>query len=70
MNLDKKSGRLKSTLLFDDLNDPYQQHNLPVEENREIVAGLCAEMVPLLREANDPWYTRRILPELLPYDID
>ncbi len=67
LTLDKKTGALKSSLLFDDLADPYQLNNLPLEENREIVADLCAKMVPLLREADDPWYTRRILPELIPY---
>ncbi len=68
LTLDKKTGALKGSLLFDDLADPYQLNNLPLEENREIVADLCAKMVPLLREADDPWYTRRILPELIPYD--
>ena len=67
LTLDKKTGALKSSLLFDDLADPYQLNNLPLEENREIVADLCAKMVPLLREADDPWYSRRILPELIPY---
>jgi arylsulfatase A-like enzyme len=68
LTLDKKTRSLKSILLFDDIADPYQQHNLPAEENMEIVSQLCALMVPLLKEADDPWYNERILPDLLPYD--
>lgn len=68
LTIDRNTGALKSTLLFDDLNDPYQLHNLPVEENKELVASLCKKMVPLLKEANDPWYKERILADMLPYE--
>ncbi len=68
LTLDKKTGKLKSSLLFDDIADPYQQHNLPLEDYPEIVSQLCSEMVSLLKEADDPWYTNKILPELIPYD--
>lgn len=67
LTIDKNTLALKSALLFDDLIDPYQLNNLPLDEHPEIVADLCARMVPLLREASDPWYTRRILPDLIPY---
>lgn len=67
LTIDKKTGALKSSLLFDDLADPYQLVNLPLDQNRDIVADLCRRMVPLLREADDPWYDLRILPGLIPY---
>lgn len=67
LTIDKKTGKLKSSLLFDDIADPYQMNNLPLEDHKDIVSELCAEMVPLLKEADDPWYTRKILPELIPY---
>lgn len=67
LNLDKKTGKLRDSLLFDDLNDPYQLNNLPLEDYPEIVARLCKEMVPLLEEADDPWFKEKILPELIPY---
>lgn len=68
LTLDKKTKQLKDVLLFDDLNDPYQMHNLPWQEHKELVASLCREMVPLLEEADDPWYKERILKEMIPYD--
>ncbi|MCI9043383.1 MAG: sulfatase [Muribaculaceae bacterium] len=67
LTIDKRTGELKSSLLFDDMADPYQMVNLPLDENKEIVADLCRRMVPLLREADDPWYSRRILSSLIPY---
>ena len=54
--------------MFDDLNDPYQLHNLPREENKEIIAGLCKQMVPLLKEAADPWYREKVLNDMIPYE--
>lgn len=67
ITIDKKTKKIKDTLLFDDEKDPYQLKNLPFEENREVVADLCKKMVPLLKEADDPWYHQRILSELIPY---
>ncbi|MCH5232248.1 MAG: sulfatase [Muribaculaceae bacterium] len=68
LNLDKKTGQLKNSLLFDDVNDPYQLVNLPLEDHPEVVAQLCKEMAILLKEADDPWYNEKILSELIPYD--
>ena len=42
-------------------------HNLPLEENKEIVAQLCGEMGAMLKEINDPWYTEKILSDRIPY---
>lgn len=67
LTIDKKTGKLKSSLLFDDMADPYQLRNIPLDEKPELVAELCAMMVPLLKEADDPWYHKRILNDLIPY---
>lgn len=47
--------------------DPYQLNNLPLEENKEIVAQLYREMGAMLKEINDPWYTEKILSDKIPY---
>ena len=58
---------LKKSLLFDDEKDPYQMNNLPLEENKEIVAELCREMGKELKAIDDPWYKERILSDMIPY---
>ena len=65
--IDRKDRRLAKSLLFDDENDPYQMHNLPLEQNAKIVKELCAEMGKVLKEIGDPWYEERILPDMIPY---
>lgn len=65
--IDRKTRRLKKSLLFHDAADPYQLENLPLEEHPETVKDLCARMGRLLKEIDDPWYTENILPELIPY---
>ena len=65
--IDRDTKQLKKSLLFDDVKDPYQLHNLPLEENKEIVAQLCGEMGAMLKEINDPWYTEKILSDRIPY---
>lgn len=65
--IDRKTKRLKESLLFDDKKDPYQLHNLSLKENKEIVKQLCREMGGMLKEINDPWYQERILPEYILY---
>ena len=67
LTIDRKTKELKEVLLFDDQKDPYQMQNLPWQENKEIVSDLCKQMVPLLEEADDPWYKEQILKELIPY---
>ena len=65
--IDKKDHKLKKSLLFDDEKDPYQMNNLPLEENKEIVAELCREMGKELKAIDDPWYKERILSDMIPY---
>ena len=66
--IDKKTKTLKETLLFDNINDPYQLKNLPIEKHKEVVNQLTEEMVRLLKQANDPWYREQILGNLIPYN--
>lgn len=65
--IDRKTKQLKKTLLFDDVKDPYQQNNLPLEENPEIVQQLYRQMGAMLKEINDPWYTEKILSDQITY---
>lgn len=65
--IDRDSKQLTKSLLFDDLNDPYQMHNLPLEENPEVVKQLCGELAVLLRNIDDPWYKDGVLSDLIPY---
>lgn len=65
--IDRETRGLVKSLLFDDEKDPYQQNNLPLEENQEVVKGLCAEMGKVLKEIDDPWYKEGILSEMIPY---
>lgn len=65
--IDKQTMRMQSGLLYDDKNDPYQMHPLSLENNGSLMNQLCKEMVPLLKEANDPWYKRKILNDIIPY---
>ena len=53
--------------VFDDVKDPYQLHNLSLEENKEVVEQLYREMGAMLKEINDPWYTEKILSDRIPY---
>ena len=67
LTIDKKTKGLQDVLLFDDQNDPYQMQKLSYQENKEIITQLCRQMVPLLKEADDPWYKEKILNDLIPY---
>ena len=65
--IDRDSKKLVRSLLFDDVNDPYQMHNLSLEEHPEIVKQLYQEMGNLLKGIDDPWYKERILSDRIPY---
>lgn len=62
-----RDRKLKQTYFYDDVNDPYQLHNLPLEEHREKVRVLCKELSRQLKEINDPWYREKILEDWLSY---
>ena len=59
--IDKNTKQLTHSVLFDDVNDPYQLNNLPLEENIDIVRELCAEMGKQLNRIEDPWALEKIL---------
>ena len=65
--IDRKEHKLVKSLLFNDEKDPYQLNNLPLEENKEVVKELCAEMAKVLKEIEDPWYKEGILKDMIPY---
>ena len=67
ISIDKKTKQLKSVLLFDDLKDPYQIQNLPIEKHKKLFTSLCKQMPALLKKANDPWYKEKILSDIIPY---
>lgn len=67
LTIDRKTQKLKEVLFFDDLKDPYQMHNLSVEDNRAVFQSLCKLMPALLKRANDPWYREKILSDIIPY---
>ena len=58
-----KDKKLQRTLLFDDINDPYQLKNLSPEEHPEIVKELYKELAQQLKDIEDPWYNEKILSE-------
>lgn len=62
--IDRQTKQLTRSLLFDDLKDPYQLHNLPLEENKEVVKQLYDEMKRMLKEIGDPWYTENLMPAI------
>lgn len=67
ITIDKTTNGINEVLLFDDLIDPYQQHNISYKDNPTVFNELCRLMAPLLKEANDPWYKQRILEDFIPY---
>ncbi|MEI6555126.1 MAG: sulfatase [Paludibacter sp.] len=67
LTIDKKSSELAEVLMYDDLKDPYQMNNLPVDKNRELFNSLCSQLPALLKKANDPWFRERILSDIIPY---
>lgn len=67
LTLDRK-GKLKSTLFFDEQNDPFQMDNINPEKQPEVFADLCRQMAVLLKKADDPWYRNRTLDGIIPYE--
>lgn len=64
-----KEHNLKETLLFNDMTDPYQQHNLNIDEHKEIVRRLLAMMGKELKRIGDPWFKEKILANKIPYNL-
>ena len=58
---------LSQVQLFDDLKDPYQMHNLSLEDKPEIVKELLTELGKELKRIDDPWYQKNVLSNLISY---
>lgn len=67
LTIDRKSRELKQVLFFHDATDPYQLHNLTLDEYPEQKTYLLEELAQLLKIADDPWYKELILSNLIPY---
>ncbi|MEG1659433.1 MAG: sulfatase [Bacteroides sp.] len=65
--IDRQTKQLVRSLLFDDRADPYQLHNLPLDEHPEVVKPLCRQLGMLLKKTADPWWKEQILPGRIPY---
>ncbi len=53
---------IKEILVFDDVNDPYQQHCL---NDKKLIRKLVRRMQPLLQKADDPWLKEGIYARVL-----
>lgn len=65
--IDRNTKSLVRSLLFDDLTDPYQLRNIPLDEQPEVTRELYRELGAILKEIEDPWYTEKILSDIIPY---
>ncbi|MDR3062015.1 MAG: sulfatase [Dysgonamonadaceae bacterium] len=65
--IDKNTKKVRKTLLFDDITDPYQLNNLNINRYFKVYNELCKKMAVLLKEINDPWFRDRILSDQIPY---
>jgi hypothetical protein len=54
-------------LFFHDEVDPYQLHNLSMDDYPEQKAYLLKELAQLLKNTDDPWYHEQLLSGLIPY---
>jgi hypothetical protein len=66
ITIDSKK-QVKEMLLFDDKNDPYQMNTLNINDHQHLLKKLTKQMGALLKNANDPWYREKMLPELIRY---
>lgn len=62
--IDRKYN-ISRVLLFDDLKDPYQMHNMPYREHPELFSELCAVLKDKLRESDDIWYREGVMEKIL-----
>lgn len=63
-----KKQQIQQILFFDDEKDPYQMNNLSIDEHSAEFKELCSLMATLLKKADDPWYSEKILGDIIPYD--
>lgn len=63
-----RDNQLKETLFFNDIEDPYQLNNLNPDDYPEVKDNLLKELAVLLKKAEDPWYSERILDGMISYE--
>jgi len=63
----KEGTELAETFLYDNQQDPYQLHKIPLEDRKEVSQKLLAQLGKKLKETNDPWYQKRKYGNLIPY---
>jgi arylsulfatase A-like enzyme len=54
--------------IFDNEKDPYQQHQIGLEENKALSESLLKMLAQHLKEANDEWYQKKLHADLIPYN--
>ena len=52
---------IREIQMFDDIADPYQFHNIGIEENSELYNDLCATLAQKLVDTQDPWHRNGIM---------
>ena len=62
-----KNKKLKESVFFNDIEDPYQMNNLSLDSQKELVKELLNEMGQKLKEIDDPWYKEGILSDMISY---
>lgn len=63
-----RDNQLKEILFFNDVEDPYQLNNLDLDDYPEDKDKLLKELATLLKKAEDPWYSERILDGIISYE--
>lgn len=61
-----RKGTLSRVMIFDDLKDPYQKHNLDWRSNPGLFRELCSVLAAKLEEADDVWHREGRLESLFP----
>lgn len=67
LSIDWNRRELSRVLFFHDEVDPYQLHNLSMDDYPEQKAYLLKELAQLLKNTDDPWYHEQLLSGLIPY---
>jgi len=57
-----RTHAIKEILLFDDVTDPYQMHNIT---DKKLIRRLAGQMKPLLIKADDPWIKNGIYEKVM-----
>jgi len=65
---DKKEGtKLAETFIYDNVNDPYQLHKIPLEDKPKVAEQLLQQLGVQLKKTNDPWFQKKKYKDIIPY---